>query len=714
MNSEELEQSLRTEFENYLKNTIAEMKQEVSDFEGKIQSKFEEHKSSIDGAFQEFSAKFEDGKEVEESFRQSVAEHLKLAREDGSRITAEAFAEAEKFAEEEESQNNSASAAIQFTDIRDAINDISTKDSQSEILKSLVNHAAQWTPRGAFFIVKNEHLVGWRMFGTEEHSNPQVVREVFFPLTAKTYLSEAVGALTTVRGSGENDEDISLYLDKLGFAEPRNMYAIPLVARGRGVAVLYADNGTAEETVNVEMLETLMRVAGLTVEVLASTQIAKSQSSEEQPAQTATRESEKEQTQVAQENYSEDNSPTAFEEHQPYSNDFSSPAPAESGEYSDSNDYQPIGETAAYADSNDYQPTDSSSVENTLNQYQAEEDSNAYDFQEDSNAYDFQSGEESSESFQSEQENSQNFSFETVEDQQSEDFSFQATDEQQQSSGFDFNSAENSVESSADETAYDNPWQQPVQEAANQFSIETADDDDDYSVSFDTFGADDEEDEEPNEIDYSTSFESTQEDSSPAADGYNSGIRQGYDQNPDFETEQFDNFQNTDPVSETTEQFSEPSYEFKNSNENNFDTISIEPTSDTEFEQIDMTEPEVAVKQEVAPTPPVRPRFGDRNVDLPIEVAEDERRLHNDARRFARLLVSEIKLYNEQKVKEGRESSDLYERLREAIDRSREMYDKRVQPPVAAKFDYFNYELINTLAEGEEVKLGTSYPGATV
>jgi len=111
---------------------------------------------------------------------------------------------------------------------------------------------------------------------------------------------------------------------------------------------------------------------------------------------------------------------------------------------------------------------------------------------------------------------------------------------------------------------------------------------------------------------------------------------------------------------------------------------------------------------------PVKSRFSDKNVDLPIEVSEDERRLHNDARRFARLLVSEIKLYNEQKVKEGRDGNDLYERLREAIDRSREMYDKRIQTPVAAKFDYFHYEIVNTLAEGDEAKLGGNYPGATV
>jgi len=107
-------------------------------------------------------------------------------------------------------------------------------------------------------------------------------------------------------------------------------------------------------------------------------------------------------------------------------------------------------------------------------------------------------------------------------------------------------------------------------------------------------------------------------------------------------------------------------------------------------------------------------RYGVVEPELPIEVSEEERRLHNDARRFARLLVSEIKLYNEQKVKDGRSGSDLYDRLREDIDRSRQMYDKRVAPPVAARHDYFHQELVNTLAEGDPHKLGANYPGAAL
>ncbi|MBC8029228.1 MAG: hypothetical protein H7Z16_03880 [Pyrinomonadaceae bacterium] len=120
-----------------------------------------------------------------------------------------------------------------------------------------------------------------------------------------------------------------------------------------------------------------------------------------------------------------------------------------------------------------------------------------------------------------------------------------------------------------------------------------------------------------------------------------------------------------------------------------------------------------APSAETTPATPRR-RYG-ADVELPIEVANDEeRRLHSDARRFARLLVSEVKLYNEQKVTEGRSRMDLYQRLREDIDRSRQMYDKRVKPEVAQRYDYFHHELVNTLAEGDAAKLGSEYPGATV
>ena len=99
---------------------------------------------------------------------------------------------------------------------------------------------------------------------------------------------------------------------------------------------------------------------------------------------------------------------------------------------------------------------------------------------------------------------------------------------------------------------------------------------------------------------------------------------------------------------------------------------------------------------------------------VPTPASETEQRAHNDARRFARLLVSEIKLYNAAKVNDGRRNYDLYERLKDEIDRSRKVYDKRVSPAVAARFDYFYDELVQTLAEGDPSKLGNDCPGPVV
>jgi hypothetical protein len=79
---------------------------------------------------------------------------------------------------------------------------------------------------------------------------------------------------------------------------------------------------------------------------------------------------------------------------------------------------------------------------------------------------------------------------------------------------------------------------------------------------------------------------------------------------------------------------------------------------------------------------------------------------HDEARRFARLLVSEIKLYNEPKVDAGRKNKDLYERLKEDIDRSRQMYDERIPDDVRKSSNYFYDELVRILADGDANALG--------
>jgi len=87
-------------------------------------------------------------------------------------------------------------------------------------------------------------------------------------------------------------------------------------------------------------------------------------------------------------------------------------------------------------------------------------------------------------------------------------------------------------------------------------------------------------------------------------------------------------------------------------------------------------------------------------------VPPEEQKAHDDAKRFARLVVSEIKLYNEAKVNEGRRNKDIYERLKEDIERGRQMYNDRVPAGVRDHANYFVDELVRILAGGDAGALG--------
>ncbi|MBK6749469.1 MAG: hypothetical protein KA956_00115 [Pyrinomonadaceae bacterium] len=592
MNSEELEQSLRAEFESYLKGVFAAMRDETDEFQKKIDAEFESQKARIDEAFGAFSARFDAEHKFDEAFTEAVIEHMRLARDEGAQISAKAFTEAEEM-------ERAATPEVNFADIKEAINDISSKDSQSSILKSLIHHAANYTPRGAFFIIKNEHFVGWKVFGKEGTTGEDSIREIHFPISADSILGKAVTSLTTVEGSSGTFPDDSAFLDALEFGAPDRMYAIPLTARGRGVAVLYADYGHEGVNLNTDALESLVRVAGMTVELLASAKTIRTAP---------------DAASIEDHADSHDLNPTVD-----YSREEFQSAVASFDQHELPAFEEPVVETSfetpsAFAETTPFnEPTVAAFEPQVQTAEPAADEVGGFDFQpavaDDGPAF--------------------------------SSFKNDDVDEFASTHAFDVERVTDEPETESAPPVFSTPFEIPAPPVTESAMV---------------FDAPREEDENPFEA---APFEEAKFDSSPF----------------DHQVETFapvDNGQAFEPA------------------------------------------PAVEVETVSAVAAPPRSRLSDRNVDLPIDVAEDERRLHNDARRFARLLVSEIKLYNEKKVQEGREASDIYDRLREAIDRSREMYDKRVQPPVAAKFDYFHFEVVNALGEGDETRLGKNYPGATI
>jgi hypothetical protein len=113
-------------------------------------------------------------------------------------------------------------------------------------------------------------------------------------------------------------------------------------------------------------------------------------------------------------------------------------------------------------------------------------------------------------------------------------------------------------------------------------------------------------------------------------------------------------------------------------------------------EPLPLAQPEAAPTSE--PTPPPA-----------SDVSLEDQDVHRKAQRFARLLVDEIKLYNQARVAEGRKNKDLYDRLQEAIEKSRATYQKRYGNTVAASVNYFQDEVVRSLAEDDISIMGANF-----
>jgi hypothetical protein len=92
-------------------------------------------------------------------------------------------------------------------------------------------------------------------------------------------------------------------------------------------------------------------------------------------------------------------------------------------------------------------------------------------------------------------------------------------------------------------------------------------------------------------------------------------------------------------------------------------------------------------------------------------LTRDEQDLHIRAQRFARVRVAEIRLYQADGVKAGRESRNLYDALQSQIEMGREDFQKQFLEVSPTMVDYFHQELVRTLANHDAEMLGSEYPG---
>jgi hypothetical protein len=67
------------------------------------------------------------------------------------------------------------------------------------------------------------------------------------------------------------------------------------------------------------------------------------------------------------------------------------------------------------------------------------------------------------------------------------------------------------------------------------------------------------------------------------------------------------------------------------------------------------------------------------------------------ANRLARAILSDVMLYNADKVRAGIEADDVFERLRPELEEARAFYEERVEPEVAKRTNAWGRALVDVL-----------------
>lgn len=67
------------------------------------------------------------------------------------------------------------------------------------------------------------------------------------------------------------------------------------------------------------------------------------------------------------------------------------------------------------------------------------------------------------------------------------------------------------------------------------------------------------------------------------------------------------------------------------------------------------------------------------------------------AMRLARAIVSDISLYNEQKIVKGIEQDNLLDAIKDELDEGRELYKTRVSPEIFSGTNFFDRAIVDII-----------------
>jgi hypothetical protein len=140
-------------------------------------------------------------------------------------------------------------------------------NSASEITLLILRFASDIFQRGILFMAGRKEIVGLGQFGLEMEHADEKIRATVLRLSRSDFLQRIVTEQMPYKGMLERDEVTTYLLSELGGNWPSEAAFFPIIADGRVVAMLYADNASSGGPIGeTEGLEIFISHAGLAIE----------------------------------------------------------------------------------------------------------------------------------------------------------------------------------------------------------------------------------------------------------------------------------------------------------------------------------------------------------------------------------------------------------------------------------------------------------------
>lgn len=154
--------------------------------------------------------------------------------------------------------------------LKGLMGELASPRESSEISLLVLRLAAEYFERAILFLVKKDEIIGLGGFGEtgDAEMMMQKVRRLRIPVGVGSLFDEAVEARNTCVKSRDQFSEVDRdFAQALGSKRIREVAVIPMVSRGRVVALLYADDAVSGEPFpDLSGIEIFMAQAGLAME----------------------------------------------------------------------------------------------------------------------------------------------------------------------------------------------------------------------------------------------------------------------------------------------------------------------------------------------------------------------------------------------------------------------------------------------------------------